>query len=482
MSLKSIANYINGERLPPIANDYLDTINPATNEKITTLPNSNKYDLDLAINAAKKAIPIWQAMPMSERASYLLAIAKLIKKHKDTLAELECIDTGKPLQTTQSVDIPRAAENFEFFAKCANSDFSKVYDMQDKGINFTQQKSLGIVACISPWNLPLYLFTWKIAPALLMGNCVIAKPSEVTPLTADYLAKLCIEADLPAGVLNILHGKGNKIGQAIIEHKDIKAISFTGGTETGKHIAQSAAKDLKKVSLELGGKNASIIFADCDFEKMLATTIKSSFSNQGQICLCTSRLYIENSIYEQFKNSFVAAAADLIVGDPYNQETTQGAVVSELHYNKILSHIEQAKAEGAVVLLGGEVKKVPGRCKHGFFVKPTILENLKTDSKTNQTEIFGPVVSLIPFNSENEAIVEANNSTYGLCSVVWTQDINRAHRVSRKLDTGIVWVNQWMLRDLRTPFGGQKHSGVGREGGKYALEFFSETTNICIGF
>jgi aminomuconate-semialdehyde/2-hydroxymuconate-6-semialdehyde dehydrogenase len=366
-----------------------------------------------------------------------------------------------------------------FFATAILHQSTDTHHNEGHSLNYTLRQPIGVVGCISPWNLPLYLFTWKIAPALAAGNTVIAKPSEITPLTAFLFSELCIEAGLPAGVLNIVHGRGTEIGQAIIEHPKIKAISFTGGTATGKTIAATAAPMFKKLSLELGGKNPNIIFADCDWEEMLATTVRSSFSNQGQICLCGSRIIIERSVYERFKADFVARVKQLRLGDP-TTEVNIGAVVSEPHLNKILGYINSARQQGANILSGGNRVQLDGRCAQGYFLEPTIIDGLAPDCNLNQEEIFGPVVTLIPFDTEEEAIAIANGTQYGLAATLWTQNLTRTHRLAEKLESGIVWVNCWLVRDLRTPFGGVKQSGVGREGGWEALKFFTEAKNVCV--
>jgi aminomuconate-semialdehyde/2-hydroxymuconate-6-semialdehyde dehydrogenase len=352
--------------------------------------------------------------------------------------------------------------------------------MGDTAINYTLRQPLGIAGCISPWNLPLYLFSWKIAPALAAGCCVIAKPSEITPLTAYMLSELAIEARIPAGVLNIVHGLGHKVGQAIVSHPSIQAISFTGGTRTGEEISRIAAPMFKKISLELGGKNPNIIFADCEFDKAVKTSVLSSFSNQGEICLCGSRIFIERPLYEQFRDAFVAEVRKLKTGDPQDEGNRMGAIVSKAHWEKILSYIALAQAEGGKVLCGGEAMKPEGRCKDGYFITPTVIEGLPFDCRTNQEEIFGPVVTLQPFDTEEEVLSYANSTRYGLAATLWTQHLTRAHRMAARLHNGIVWVNCWLLRDLRTPFGGMKDSGVGREGGFEALEFFTEEKNVCI--
>jgi aminomuconate-semialdehyde/2-hydroxymuconate-6-semialdehyde dehydrogenase len=475
-----IQNYIDGGFYAPVSRNYIDNINPATGEVIGLIPESNEKDVTEAVAAAKKAFPSWSVMPVEKRFQVLNKIAELIDANLDALALAETTDNGKPLWLSKRVDIPRASANFRFFATGIMHFATDSHNMEDKAINYTLRQPLGIVACISPWNLPLYLFTWKIAPALAAGNCVIAKPSEVTPLTAYLLAHICKEAGLPDGVLNIIHGTGNITGEAIIRHPDIKAISFTGSTRAGERIASVAAPKFKKLSLELGGKNPNIIFADCDWEKMMKTTIESSFSNQGQICLCGSRILIEESVYEKFKNAFVEKTKQLTVGDPLDENTKQGAIVSQVHLAKVIRCIDMAKQEGGKILTGGHVVKLKGRCANGYFIEPTIIEGLGADCETNQQEIFGPVVTLQSFKTESEALQLANASSYGLAATIWTQDISKANRVAAKVESGIIWVNCWLLRDLRTPFGGMKNSGVGREGGWEALRFFTEAKNVCI--
>lgn len=475
-----IQNYIDGGFYAPVSRNYIENINPATGEVIGLIPESNEKDVTEAVAAAKKAFPTWSVMPVEKRFQVLNKIAELIDANLDALALAETTDNGKPLWLSKRVDIPRASANFRFFATGIMHFATDSHNMEDKAINYTLRQPLGIVACISPWNLPLYLFTWKIAPALAAGNCVIAKPSEVTPLTAYLLAHICKEAGLPDGVLNIIHGTGNITGEAIIRHPDIKAISFTGSTRAGERIASVAAPKFKKLSLELGGKNPNIIFADCDWEKMMKTTIESSFSNQGQICLCGSRILIEESVYEKFKNSFVEKTKQLTIGDPLDENTKQGAIVSQVHLAKVIRCIDMAKQEGGKILTGGHVVKLKGRCANGYFIEPTIIEGLGADCETNQQEIFGPVVTLQSFKTESEALQLANASSYGLAATIWTQDISKANRVAAKVESGIIWVNCWLLRDLRTPFGGMKNSGVGREGGWEALRFFTEAKNVCI--
>ncbi len=480
--MEKIRNYIDGNLIAPASGDYIDNYNPAVGEVYSLIPDSDSRDIDQAVIAAQKAFPAWSRLAINERAAHLLAVSEKILANLDRLALAESIDNGKPLWLAKSVDIPRAASNFQFFATAIQHFASEAHPMSDQAINYTLRNPIGVAGCISPWNLPLYLFTWKIAPALAAGNCVVAKPSEITPMTAALLSELCIEAGLPPGVLNIVHGYGQKVGAAISTHPDIPLISFTGGTRTGAEIARVAAPMFKKLSLELGGKNPNIIFADCNYEEMLTTTLRSSFSNQGQICLCGSRIYIERSLYERFKPDFLAAVQKLTVGDPLEDSSRLGAVVSEAHQEKILSYIALAREEGGTILSGGEAVTPAGRCKNGWFVAPTVIEGLSPSCRTNQEEIFGPVVTLTPFDDEAEVLSYANGTPYGLASILWTENLPRAHRIAGQLKSGIVWVNCWMLRDLRTPFGGVKNSGVGREGGWEALRFFTEPKNVCIKF
>lgn len=418
--------------------------------------------------------------PADERFEILMRLVGLIERDLESLALAESVDNGKTVAIAKRLDIPRAASNFRFYATAAMHTFDESHETTGQAINYTLRHPLGVVGCISPWNLPLYLFTWKIAPAIAAGCTVVAKPSEVTPMTAYLFSKLCIEAGLPAGVLNIVHGTGPKVGSAIVSHKDVKAISFTGGTKTGESIARVAAPMFKKLSLELGGKNPNIIFADCNYDEMLAETRRAAFANQGEICLCGSRIFVERPIYEQFKRDFVEQVSTLKVGDPLEADTDVGAIVSKQHFDKIMSYIELARAEGGTILTGGEQVHLDGRCSDGWFVEPTIIEGLSYDCRTNQEEIFGPVATIMPFDTEDEVLAYANSVRYGLSSTIWTENLSRAHRMAAKIETGIVWINCWLLRDLRTPFGGMKNSGVGREGGFEALKFFTEEKNVCV--
>ncbi|MBK7147308.1 MAG: aldehyde dehydrogenase [Bacteroidetes bacterium] len=478
--MQTINNYINGELAAPVSGTYIDNIEPATGQVFSLCPDSDERDVQLAYAAAKQAYPKWSNTPLEERMMLLMRIADGIEKRMDEFVAAESKDNGKPLKLARAVDIPRAVSNFRFYASAIQHFASESHHMPGVGINYTLRQSIGVVGCISPWNLPIYLFSWKIAPALATGNCVVAKPSEITPYTAYLLSQVCMDAGLPNGVLNIVHGLGTKVGQAIVEHEGIKAISFTGGTETGKRIAATAAPMFKKLSLELGGKNPTIIFADCDFEATVKQIVTASFSNQGEICLCGSRIFVEKSIFEKFRDAFVARVKKLKVGDPNEDETNLGAIVSLAHKNKILSYIHLAKEEGGKILCGGSEAKLSGRCENGYFVEPTVIEGLDYRCRTNQEEIFGPVVTLTPFENEEEALMMANSIKYGLSSSVWTNDLKRAHRVAEKIEAGIVWINSWLVRDLRTPFGGVKASGVGREGGWEAMRFFTEPKNVFI--
>lgn len=477
-----IQNFINGNFHNPIKEEWLDNYCPATGEVYGQIPNSSKEDVENAYLAAKKAFPMWSQSTLEERSRILIKISELLETHLDRFAEAESKDNGKPVSLAKTVDIPRAASNFRFFGYAITQFASESHESIGlDAVNFTLRQPLGVVGCISPWNLPLYLFTWKIAPALAAGNCVVAKPSEITPMTAYLLGKLCTEAGLPKGVLNIVHGLGTTCGQAIIEHPDIKAISFTGGTATGAHIARTAAPMFKKLSLELGGKNPNIIFADCDYETMLDTTVRSSFSNQGQICLCGSRIFVEAALYNTFKKDFVSKVKQLKVGNPSDPTTNIGAVVSKPHMNKVLSYINIAKEEGGTILCGGNQLTIPG-FENGYYLEPTVIEVPTDDCRVSQEEIFGPVVTIMPFKSEDDVLQMANKVKYGLSATLWTNNLNRTMRMSNQIQAGIIWVNTWMLRDLRTPFGGVKASGVGREGGFEALRFFTEPKNICIKY
>jgi len=478
--MKYIQNYIGGKLLAPTKQNYIDNIDPSRGRVYSQIPSSTKEDVDLAVESAKKAFPNWSNMPKETRSNILLKVAELIEERMDEFVAAESLDNGKPISLAKAVDIPRAVSNFKFFATAILHFASESHYMEGLGINYTVRKPIGVVGCISPWNLPLYLFTWKIAPALASGNCVVAEPSEITPMTAYLLSEVCIEAGMPAGVLNIVHGLGQYVGDAITRDKDIKAISFTGGTQTGKTIASIAAPMFKKLSLELGGKNPNIIFADCDFDKALSTTLRSSFANQGQICLCGSRIFIERPIYEKFKSAFVAKVEKTVVSYPTDKNAKLGAVVSKPHMEKVLSYVDLAKQEGGTVLTGGTQVHLDGEYKDGYYIRPTVIEGLSFDCRTNKEEIFGPVVTITPFDTEEEVLMMANSTQYGLSATIWTESLTRAHTIADEVHAGIVWINSWLVRDLRTPFGGVKASGVGREGGFEALQFFTEPKNIFV--
>ncbi len=466
--------------MEPNSGAYIDNYNPSKGIVYARIPDSDESDVALAVEAATGAFPLWSSTPVATRSAIMVRIADKIREQLRELAVAESIDNGKPVTLASNMDIPRAEDNMRFFGTAILHWNSEAHMMEDRAINYTHRKPIGVVGCISPWNLPLYLFTWKIAPALAAGNCVIAKPSEITPMTAYLFSKICIDAGLPAGVLNIVHGTGARCGDAIVKHPKIKAVSFTGGTATGARIASVAAPMFKKLSLELGGKNPTIIFGDCNFERALSTTIRSAFTNQGQICLCGSRILVEENIYDRFLEAFVSKVAQMKVGDPLDENTKTGAVVSEGHMNKILSYIELARQEGGKVLCGGRRIILDGALSAGYYIEPTVITGLGPECRTNREEIFGPVVTVQKFRNEEEALALANATEYGLAASLWTENLSRAHRVAAKIDSGIVWINTWLLRDLRTPFGGVKNSGVGREGGWEALRFFTEAQNVCV--
>jgi aminomuconate-semialdehyde/2-hydroxymuconate-6-semialdehyde dehydrogenase len=477
-----IKNYIDGKLCSPADGQYLDNYEPATGQVYSHIPQSNHKDAESAIEAATKAYQSWSLTTKEERSAVMMRIADGIRMRMDEFVAAESKDNGKPLKLAAQVDIPRAISNFEFFATGILHFASESHQMEGLGVNYTLRKPIGVVACISPWNLPLYLFSWKIAPALAAGNTVVAKPSEVTPMTAYLLAEVCKDAGLPDGVLNIVHGLGHEVGEVMVKHPNVKAISFTGGTQTGKSIASIAAPLFKKLSLELGGKNPNIIFADCDFDDMLNTTLRSSFANQGQICLCGSRIFIERPLYDKFRDAFVDRVSKMKVSNPNDPEAKLGAVVSESHMNKVLSYVDLAREEGGTVLTGGHRAHLEAPFDQGYYIAPTVIEGLAFNCRTNLEEIFGPVVTLTPFDTEDDVLMMANATEYGLSATLWTSNLKRAHRMANELQSGIVWINSWLVRDLRTPFGGMKNSGVGREGGWEALRFFTEAKNVFVKY
>jgi aminomuconate-semialdehyde/2-hydroxymuconate-6-semialdehyde dehydrogenase len=476
-----IRNFIDGQFVEPIGGKYLDNIEPATGKPYSQVADSDSRDVDLAVAAAERAFPDWSKKPAADRSQLLLRIADLIERDLEKLARAESIDTGKPLSLARSLDIPRAASNFRFFATAILHTENEAHVTDGVALNYTLRQPRGIAGLISPWNLPLYLLSWKIAPALAVGNTAIAKPSELTPMTALLLCEICAEAGLPNGVLNIVHGTGPNVGAPITAHPKINTISFTGGTVTGRKVAETCAPMFKKVSLELGGKNPNIIFADADLDAAIAGSVRSSFANQGQVCLCGSRVFVERSAYKDFVDRFVTAASQLKSGDPLEETTEQGAIVSKAQLDKVKFYVDLAQKEGGKIALGGKApESINERCQSGYFFPPTVITGLPVACRTNREEIFGPVVTITPFDNEEEVIGYANDTDYGLASSVWTQNLSRAHRVAERIHTGTVWVNCWLVRDLRVPFGGMKASGVGREGGTEALHFFTEAKNICI--
>ncbi|OQP05260.1 5-carboxymethyl-2-hydroxymuconate semialdehyde dehydrogenase [Geobacillus sp. 46C-IIa] len=472
-------HFINGRFLPSQSGKTFPNINPATGEVIGTVCEGGKEEIDLAVAAARRALDgPWKRMTTGERIAVLRRIGDLILERKEELARLESLDTGKPYSLSLTLDIPRAAYNFHFFADYLRSVGTEAYQTDEVAINYSIRRPVGVVGLINPWNLPLLLLTWKLAPCLAAGNTAVIKPAEWTPLTATVLAEICKEAGVPDGVVNVVHGFGpDSAGSALTEHPDVDAITFTGETTTGKVIMAAAAKSLKKLSYELGGKNPNIIFADADLDEAIETTLKSSFMNQGEVCLCGSRIYVERSIYKQFLQKFVAKTKELVVGDPFDPKTNVGALISEEHYERVMGYIELAKEEGGRILTGG---KRPDGLDQGYYLEPTIIVGVHRNCRIVREEVFGPVVTVMPFDEEEEVIAQANDTHYGLSATIWTNDLRRAHRVAARIEAGIVWVNTWFLRDLRTPFGGMKQSGIGREGGMHSFEFYSELTNICI--
>ncbi len=479
--MQTLANYIDGQLVAPQTGSYLENINPATGAVYSKIPDSNERDVDAAVSAAARAFPAWSGMPAEDRSACMMRVAQVIEDKLDAFAAAECDDNGKPLWLARTVDIPRAVKNLRFFATAILHTRSDLHETDGQALNYTLRRPRGVAGLISPWNLPLYLFTWKIAPALATGNTAVGKPSEVTPMTAHLLAEACIEADLPPGVLNIVHGTGAGAGAPLVAHPNVPTISFTGGTVTGREIARTAAPMFKKYSLELGGKNPNIVFADADFDKALNESVRAAFANQGQICLCGSRLFVERSIYDRFVEQFVAAAKAMTVGDPREADTKVGALVSMEQYDKVLGYIQLAGDEGGTILCGGgRPDELPERCRDGYFISPTVITGLDHQCRVNQEEIFGPVVSIMPFDSDDSVIEMANSTPYGLSASIWTQNLTRAHHVAEQLAAGTVWINCWLLRDLRVPFGGVKQSGIGREGGDEALRFFTEPKNVCV--
>jgi len=477
----TLRNYIGGELVAPQSGEYFDDLEPATGTPLAQVPASDGRDVAHAVAAAEAAFPAWSSAPAAERARILARLADLIDARRDELALTESRDTGKPLALARSLDIPRASANFRFFAGAILHGHSEAHLTDHAALNYTLRRPRGVAGLISPWNLPLYLLSWKVAPALAAGNTAVAKPSELAPLTAARLAELCQEAGLPPGVLNIVHGTGSAAGAALVAHPAIQTISFTGGTLTGRAIAQATAAEFKKLTLEMGGKNPAILFADADLDVALPGIVRAAFTNQGQICLCGSRILVEHTLLPEFLPRFVAAVHALKTGDPLEEGTDIGAVVSAAHRAKIEGYLDAARVDGGVFHCGGtRPASLPDRCRDGFFIEPTVISGLSMACRVNQEEIFGPVVTVTPFESEAEAVALANQSPYGLAASLWTRDLTRAHRVADQVACGTIWVNCWLLRDLRVPFGGLGLSGLGTEGGEEALRFFTDAKNVCV--
>ena len=478
--ITELSNFIGGEWRAADCEHWIDDYAPATGAHIALIPCSSAEDVDAAVDAALNAAEAWGSLSIAERAGWLERVAEELEERADEIAELESLDTGKPITLARNVDAARSVANFRFFAEQGREFEAELFEMRD-ATNRVLYKPVGVAGLITPWNLPLYLLSWKVAPALLMGNTVVAKPSELTPMTASLLAEVMEEVGLPEGVFNLVHGNGLDAGAPLTSHPDVSLISFTGGTATGRVVAQSASSGFKKLSLELGGKNATIIRADVDMAEMMSEIVRASFLNQGQVCLCGSRLLIHESIYNSFVEAFLEAVTDMVVGDPADEMTELGALISQEHRDKVLSYIDLAEEEGGVILCGGGPPiGIPEAFDGGFWVSPTVIDGLTPDSRCATEEIFGPVVTLHPFSDDEEAIEIANMTEYGLAGSIWTRDIDAANAMAERIESGMIWINCWLHRDLRVPFGGVKNSGVGREGGRWSLGFFSEAVNICV--
>ncbi|WP_299451420.1 2-hydroxymuconic semialdehyde dehydrogenase [uncultured Pigmentiphaga sp.] len=483
MSTKTLRNFIGGRFEDGIRT--FDKLNPANGELIARVHEAGRDQVDAAVAAARRALPAWAAMSVKQRTDYLYALADGIERRFDDFLEAEIGDTGKPVGWARQIDIPRGAANFRAFAEIARTLDMESYmtDTPDgrQALNYAYRKPLGVVGVISPWNLPLLLFTWKVAPALAFGNTVVAKPSEVTPSTATLLAEVAMEVGLPEGVFNLVHGFGpNSAGEFITTHEDIDGVTFTGESATGAAIMKAVAPGVKPVSFELGGKNAALVFEDADFDQAVAGVANSVFANCGQVCLCTERVYVQRPIFDRFVQALKREAEKLVLGRPMDPATTMGPLVSHEHREKVLSYMRLAVEEGATVVTGGGVPQFGDERDNGAYIQPTIWTGLPETARCIKEEVFGPVCHIAPFDTEEEAIALANDTKYGLAAAVWTTNLVRGHRVAQAMQVGLAWVNCWFLRDLRTPFGGSGLSGIGREGGRHSLHFYTEPTNVCV--
>lgn len=486
MNYENITHFINGEFTAGSTGKTFENRSPATNKVIGLVNEAGKAEVDAAVKAAKAALKgPWGKMTMAERSALLYKVADRINERFDEFLEAECLDTGKPKSLASHIDIPRGAANFKVFADTVKNVPTESFRLDTPdgagAVNIGHRTPKGVIAVISPWNLPLLLMTWKVGPALACGNTVVVKPSEETPLTTTLLGEVMNECGVPPGVYNVVHGLGpDSAGEYLTRHEDVDAITFTGETRTGEIIAQAASKGLRDISLECGGKNAAIVFADCDMDKAIEGTMRSAFANCGQVCLGTERVYVERPVYEEFKKRLVEAANNLKLGPSDDPETNMGPLISKEHQSKVLSYYQIAVDQGATVLCGGGVPDMPAEYADGCWVQPTIWEGLDDDARVIREEIFGPCCHLRPFDTEEEVLALTNDNPYGLATAIWTENSSRAIRVAEQIEVGLAWVNSWFLRDLRTAFGGAKQSGIGREGGVHSLEFYTELKNICI--
>lgn len=480
--VREVDLYINGKYVKASNGATFAVKNPATQELIAQVSAATEADVDKACRAARDAFEQgpWRTMTVAERCAKLRRMAEIILERKEEIARLDAIDVGKPYLSTVHHEVPRAANNIKFFADFMEKQGGEVYPMEEAYLNYTRYEPVGVAALITPWNVPFMLTTWKLGPCLAAGNTAVIKPAETTPLSVSLLGEIAKEAGIPDGVVNVVHGLGSVVGTALTTHPEVDLISFTGSTSTGKRIMKNGADSLKKVSFELGGKAANIVFEDANLDKAIPVSIQAAFMNSGQVCLAGSRILVQRTIFDEFLVRFKKAAMELKVGDPQNEDTKMGPVVSEAHYNKVISYLEVAKEENATLVCGGKRPQLPDYLQNGYYLEPTVYVQENHQARICQEEIFGPIVTLIPFDTEEEALKIANDTEYGLNGVVWTENLQRAHRISHHVRAGTIWVNCWFVRDLRAPFGGFKKSGIGREGGHHSLEFFTEAKNICI--